>query len=47
VPEGNKSVAVEVTIQPRDKTLEDSEIEAISAKIVGAATKAVGAVLRG
>jgi phenylalanyl-tRNA synthetase beta chain len=46
VPAGKKSVAVEVTIQPREKTLEDAEIEAISAKIVVAAAKATGAVLR-
>jgi len=46
VPEGKKSVAVEVTVQPRDKTMADAEIEALSAKIVGAASKAVGAVLR-
>jgi phenylalanyl-tRNA synthetase beta chain len=46
VPEGKKSVAVEVTVQPRDKTLADAEIEALSTKIVGAASKAVGAVLR-
>ena len=47
VAAGKKSVAVEVTLQPRDKTLEDSEIEAISARIVGAAAKATGAALRG
>jgi phenylalanyl-tRNA synthetase beta chain len=46
VPEGSKSVAVEVTLQPRDKTLTDAEIEALSARIVGAAEKAVGARLR-
>jgi phenylalanyl-tRNA synthetase beta chain len=46
VPEGAKSVAVEVTVQPRDKTLTDAEIEALSAKIVAAAEKAVGAKLR-
>ena len=46
VAAGKKSVAVEVTIQPREKTLEDAEIEALSAKIVAAASKAVGAVLR-
>ena len=39
VPEGKKSVAVEVTIQPRDKTLTDAEIEALSARIVAAAEK--------
>jgi phenylalanyl-tRNA synthetase beta chain len=46
VAAGRKSVAVEVTLQPREKTLEDAEIEAISAKIVAAAGKATGAVLR-
>ena len=47
VPEGHKSVAVEVTIQPREKTLDDAEIEALSSRIVAAAGKAVDAVLRG
>ncbi|MDE2444875.1 MAG: phenylalanine--tRNA ligase subunit beta [Alphaproteobacteria bacterium] len=42
-----KSLAVEVTLQPREKTLTDAEIEALSAKIVATAGKAVGAVLRG
>ncbi|MGH6965277.1 MAG: phenylalanine--tRNA ligase subunit beta [Phenylobacterium sp.] len=46
VPEGMKSVAVEVTVQPREKTLTDPEIEALSARIVAAAEKAVGAKLR-
>jgi phenylalanyl-tRNA synthetase beta chain len=47
VPEGQKSLAVEVTVQPAEKTLTDAEIEALSAKIVQAAEKAVGAKLRG
>jgi phenylalanyl-tRNA synthetase beta chain len=46
VPEGGKSVAIEVVVQPRDKTLTDAEIEALSAKVVAAAEKAVGAKLR-
>jgi len=46
VPEGMKSVAVEVTVQPREKTLTDAEIEALSGRIVAAAEKAVGAKLR-
>ena len=46
VPDGFKSVAVEVLLQPRDKTLTDAEIEALSAKVVAAAEKAVGAKLR-
>ncbi|MCC0055306.1 MAG: phenylalanine--tRNA ligase subunit beta [Rhodobiaceae bacterium] len=45
--EGNKSVAIEVTIQPRDKTLTDEEIDAISAKVVEAVEKATGGSLRG
>ncbi len=47
VPEGSKSLAVEVSIQPRDATLTDADIEALSARIVAAAQKAVGAKLRG
>ena len=46
VPEGQKSVAVEVTVQPREKTLTDAEIEALSAQVVAAAAKA-GGKLRG
>jgi phenylalanyl-tRNA synthetase beta chain len=46
VPDGQKSVALEVTLQPREKTLTDAEIEALSAKIVAVAEKAAGAKLR-
>ncbi len=46
VPEGQKSVAIEVMVQPSEKTLTDAEIEALSARIVAAAEKAVGAKLR-
>ena len=42
VPEGQKSVALEVTIQPRDKTLTDAEIEALTASVVAAVAKAGG-----
>jgi phenylalanyl-tRNA synthetase beta chain len=47
VPEGAKSLAVEVSVQPKDHTLTEAEIEALSVKIVAAAGKAVGARLRG
>ncbi|MBI1200186.1 MAG: phenylalanine--tRNA ligase subunit beta [Phenylobacterium sp.] len=47
VPEGMKSVAVEVLVQPREKTLTEAEIEGLSGRIVAAAEKAVGAKLRG
>ncbi|MBU4138015.1 MAG: phenylalanine--tRNA ligase subunit beta, partial [Alphaproteobacteria bacterium] len=46
VPEGMKSVALEVTLQPVEATLTEAEIEALSAKVVAAAGK-VGAALRG
>lgn len=45
VPEGQKSVAIEVEIQPRAATLTEAEIEALTAKVVASAAK-VGAVLR-
>lgn len=46
VPEGKKSLAIEVTLQPRDKTLTDAEIEAVAGKIVAAVKKATGGELR-
>lgn len=46
LPAGKKSLAVEVTFQPRDRTLTDAEIEAASQKLVAAVTKATGATLR-
>jgi phenylalanyl-tRNA synthetase beta chain len=45
--EDKKSVAIEVALQPRDQTLTDQEIDAVSEKIVAAVTKATGAVIRG
>lgn len=47
VPEGKVSLAVEVTIQPREKTLTESEIESLSTRIVAVVAKATGATLRG
>jgi phenylalanyl-tRNA synthetase beta chain len=46
VPEGKKSLAISVRIQPKDRTLTDTEIEAIGQKIVAAVSKATRAVLR-
>jgi phenylalanyl-tRNA synthetase beta chain len=46
VPEGKKSLAISVRLQPKDKTLTDAEIEAIAQKIVAAVTKATGGMLR-
>jgi len=47
VPDGKVSLALAVTLQPRSATLTDAEIDAVSKKIVAAAEKAAGAVLRG
>jgi phenylalanyl-tRNA synthetase beta chain len=44
---GKKSVAIAVTLQPREKTMTDQEIDAIAAKIVAEVTKRTGGVLRG
>ena len=47
VGEGKKSLALQVTLQPQDKTLTDAELDAVSAKITAAVAKATGGVLRG
>ena len=47
VGDGKKSIALAVTLQPREKTLTDAEIDAIGAKIVAEIAKRYGATLRG
>jgi phenylalanyl-tRNA synthetase beta chain len=44
---GKKSIAIAVTIQPREKTMTDAEIETLAGKIVAEVTKRTGGVLRG
>jgi phenylalanyl-tRNA synthetase beta chain len=46
VPEGQKSLAVEVTLQPGEKSFTDAELKAVADKVVAAAAK-LGASLRG
>jgi phenylalanyl-tRNA synthetase beta chain len=46
VPEGQKSLAVEVTLQPTDKSYAEADLKAIADKVTAAAAK-VGAQLRG
>ncbi|MDH5189460.1 MAG: phenylalanine--tRNA ligase subunit beta, partial [Rhodospirillaceae bacterium] len=41
-----KSLAVEVTLQPVEKTLTDEEIEAVSKKVINGVSQATGGVLR-
>jgi phenylalanyl-tRNA synthetase beta chain len=43
---GKKSVAIEVTLQPREATLDDKALDAVSQKIVAAVVKATGGTLR-
>ncbi|MEL1251687.1 phenylalanine--tRNA ligase subunit beta [Aurantiacibacter gilvus] len=46
VPEGKKSLAIEVTLQPGEKSYKDEDLKAISGAVVAAAAK-LGAELRG
>jgi phenylalanyl-tRNA synthetase beta chain len=46
VPEGQKSLAVEITLQPGEKSFAEEELKAISDKVVKAAEK-LGGLLRG
>jgi phenylalanyl-tRNA synthetase beta chain len=47
IDETKKSIAIAVTMQPREKTLTDQEIDAVAAKIVAEVIKKTGGVLRG
>ena len=46
LPEGMRSLGIEVTFQPREQTLTEAELEQAAAKVVAAVAKATGAVLR-
>jgi len=43
---GKKSIAIAVTIQPREKTMTDQEIDALAGKIVAEVGKRTGGALR-
>ncbi|MEL7047814.1 MAG: phenylalanine--tRNA ligase subunit beta [Pseudomonadota bacterium] len=45
--QGQKSLALEVTLQPMDETLTDKDIEAVSNKVIAAVKKATGGEIRG
>ncbi len=47
VPSGHKSVAIAVTLQPRERTLTDAEIDSTVSKIVAEVARKTGAALRG
>ncbi len=46
VSEGKKSVAIEVTLQPVERTMTDQEIDAVASRIVGEVARATGGSLR-
>jgi phenylalanyl-tRNA synthetase beta chain len=46
VPDGKKSLAIEVTLQPRYKTLTEAEIDAVAEKVVAGVARATGGTLR-
>jgi phenylalanyl-tRNA synthetase beta chain len=46
IDDSKKSVAIAVTMQPREKTMTDQEIEAVATKIVTEVNKKTGGVLR-
>jgi phenylalanyl-tRNA synthetase beta chain len=46
IDDGKKSVAIAVTMQPREKTMTDQEIDAVGAKIVAEVNRKTGGVLR-
>ena len=47
MPEGKKSLAITVYLQPKDQAFIDEDLENISSKIIAQAIKATGAELRG
>ena len=47
LPEGKKSLAITVTLQPQEATLTDSELEGFSKRLVATVEKATGGTLRG
>jgi phenylalanyl-tRNA synthetase beta chain len=46
VPDGQKSLAVEVTLQPGEKSYAEADLKAIADRVIAAAAK-IGASLRG
>ena len=46
IGDGKKSIAFNVILEPKDKTLSDADIEQISKKIISAVQESTGAILR-
>jgi phenylalanyl-tRNA synthetase beta chain len=47
LPEGKKSLAITVVLQPQERTLTDTEIERFSRRLIAQVEKATGGTLRG
>jgi phenylalanyl-tRNA synthetase beta chain len=47
LPEGKKSLAITVVLQPQERTLTDAEIEGFSKRLIAQVEKATGGKLRG
>ena len=47
VPDGQKSLAIEVTLQPRDATLTEADLDAVGKAVVASVAKHTGGTLRG
>jgi phenylalanyl-tRNA synthetase beta chain len=47
LPDGKKSLAITVVLQPQEHTLTDAEIEAFSQRLIAQVEKATGGQLRG
>ncbi len=47
IPDAHRSLAIAVRLEPKDRTLTESEIDAVADKVVKAVGKATGGVLRG
>ncbi|MBI1340413.1 phenylalanine--tRNA ligase subunit beta [bacterium] len=47
VPEGSKSIAIEVTLQPRGAAMTDAEIDVVAKAVIASVAKGAGATLRG
>ncbi len=46
IPEGKKSVAINVVIQSQDKTLSENDLDQISQKIINTVKEKTGATIR-
>jgi phenylalanyl-tRNA synthetase beta chain len=47
LPEGKKSLAITIVLQPQERTLTDAEIEGFSKRLIAQVEKATGGRLRG